>query len=160
MNENGGSVRPLLSSISMENNIQSQASRAEQEHELIFISSLEHLTTSLIEEYLEGGDERSFIYNGRKIRGVRRVRQIIFPFLIRMVEHQLSSYTGKKQDNFIFELSNHPQVGNMLSVVGINRNNPPMFMLVSSAILFVFKTYFSDKAHRIDLYSYISSINP
>ena len=125
-----------------------------------FISSLEHITTTLIEEYLNGGEERAFIYYGRKIRGVHRVRQIIFPFLIRMVEHKLSAFTGKKQDNFIFEISNHPQVGNMLSVVGLNPKNPPMFMLVSTAMLFVFKTYFADKANRIDLFDYIVAINP
>lgn len=143
----------------MENNIQANGN-AIAEHDVTLINSLEHITTMLIEEYLDGGEERSFIYNGRKIRGVHRVSQIIFPFLIRMVEHQLSAFTGKKQDNFIFEVSNHPQVGNMLSVVGVNHQNPPMFMLVSSAILFVFKTYFSDKAHRIDLYDYIVAINP
>jgi hypothetical protein len=143
----------------MQNNIPATENTV-SEHDVNFISSLEHITTTLIEEYLDAGEDRSFIYNGRKIRGVNRVRQIIFPFLIRMVEHQLSAYTGKRQDNFIFEVSAHPQVGNMLSVVALNPKNPPMFMLVSSAMLFVFKTYFTDKAHRVDLYDYIASINP
>ncbi len=130
------------------------------EQDKAVIGSLQHITNSLVTEYLEEHDDHCFIYNNRQMRNANRIQKLIFPFIIRMVEHKLSAFTGTKQDNFIFQFTHEKRAGNMVSVVGINKENPPMFMLVSSALIFVFNTYFKEKAHRVDLHNYIASINP
>ncbi|QIC71691.1 MULTISPECIES: hypothetical protein [Acinetobacter] len=130
------------------------------EQDKAVISSLQHITNSLITEYLGEHEDHCFIYNNRKMRNANRIQKLIFPFIIRMVEHKLGAFTGTKQDNFIFQFTHEKRAGNMVSVVGINRENPPMFMLVSSALIFVFNTYFKEKAHRVDLHNYIAAINP
>lgn len=130
------------------------------EQDKAVIDSLQHITNSLVTEYLEEHDDHCFIYNNRQMRNANRIQKLIFPFIIRMVEHKLSAFTGTKQDNFIFQFTHEKRAGNMVSVVGINKENPPMFMLVSSALIFVFNTYFKEKAHRVDLHNYIASINP
>lgn len=130
------------------------------EQDKAVIGSLKHITSSLITEYLQEHEEHCFVYNTRKMRNANRIQKLIFPFIIRMVEHKLGAFTGTKQDNFIFQFTHEKRAGNMVSVVGINKANPPMFMLVSSALIFVFNTYFKEKAHRIDLQDYIASINP
>lgn len=152
----------------MENNTQqtSDTQTAESieyvqtEQDKAVINSLQHITKSLITEYLDEHDDHCFIYNNRKMRDATRIQRLVFPFIIRMVEHKLGAFTGTKQDNFIFQFRHEKRAGNMVSVVGINRENPPMFMLVSSALIFVFNTYFKEKAHRVDLHDYIAAINP
>ncbi len=130
------------------------------EQDKAVINSLEHITNSLITEYLDEHEDHCFIYNNSKTRNAKRIRILIFPFIMRMVEHKLGAFTGTKQDNFIFQFTHEKRAGNMVSVVGINHENPPMFMLVSSALIFVFNTYFKEKAHRVDLHNYIAAINP
>lgn len=130
------------------------------EQDKVVIDSLQHITKSLITEYLDEHDDHCFIYNNRQMRNANRIQKLIFPFIIRMVEHQLSAFTGSKQDNFIFQFTHEKRAGNIVNVVGINKENPPMFMLVSSALIFVFNTYFREKAHRVDLHDYIAAINP
>ncbi|HFG7030447.1 TPA: hypothetical protein ACGIK9_002932 [Acinetobacter baumannii] len=123
------------------------------------IAPLQHILKSEIERYLDAGENRFFIYNSRKLKSSLRVTNLIFPFVLRMVEYQLSSYIGKKQDNFIYLAKKDKRNGNTLEVIGINKDNPPLFILVSSALLYVFKVYFEAKADKVDLYNYIAAIN-
>lgn len=145
--------QPTLTAVETNAYVQTEQDKA-------IISSLEHITNALITEYLDEHDNHCFIYNSREMRNPNRIQRLIFPFIIRMIEHKLSAYTGTKQDNFIFQFTQEKRVGNLVNVVGINTKNPPMFMLVSSALIFVFNTYFKEKAHRVDLHDYIASINP
>lgn len=145
---------------SSENKAIESAEYIQTEQDKAVIDSLQHITSSLITEYLEDHEDHCFIYNNRQMRNANRIQKLIFPFIIRMVEHKLSAFTGKKQDNFIFKFTHEKRTGNMVSVVGINKTNPPMFMLVSSALIFVFNSYFKEKAHRVDLHDYIAAINP
>ena len=121
------------------------------------IEAYSYFLEKIIEQDLVS-DNFFFLYNGREIRSAIRIRNLIFPYLLRMVEHHLSAFIGRPIQNFIFRVED-TRNGNMLKVEGINRNNPPNRILVNSAMLFIYNRFFKPKAKEFDLLNYVSSIN-